>query len=402
VTFHSQDGKILAMQKLDAAIRSTLSALLPMAFIFLGLAASGQTPPSPTAAPPPASTKDLMLLAARTSNLTSEGAKPWHIKVSYTMYEEDGSIKDQGLIEEYWASPDQYKLMTTGKDFTQTVYKTQDGQFRSGKQETLLAMYHDAVAQVTEPIPSTEAIDRTNFTVQEQANGTAKLSCVEPSNSNSGLLAAYCLAGVPPIARIVVYNGQNSFQAMRNRIQPYQDRFVAGDVIFRKLGKTLLTAHLESIEPLASVDEALFTPSDDAVLLSFSSKTPVQLIDRKPPEYPRIARDAHVQGTVILEAHIGKDGKPVGVRLIGGPAMLQSAALDAVKEWKYRPYLVHGKPVEFIVNVAFTFNGNGFVDSNRAQQTAPEPRSPYGCSLTGTGCGMTTSTSGNMITITPR
>jgi TonB family protein len=387
------------MPKLDVAIRSSLVFLLSTTFMFLSLGASGQTPPSPAAAPPQNGPKDLMLLAARTSNLTSEGAKPWHIKVSFTIYKEDGSIEDQGLIEEYWAAPDRYKLITTGKDFTQTIFKTPDGEFRSGKQEFLLATYHDAIAQMTEPVPSAEAVNRTNFTVQETMNGTAKLSCLMPTGSNSGLLAAYCLSGSPPIARIVVYNGQDGFQAMRNRIQPYQDRFIAGDVIFRKQGKTLLTSHLESIEPLASVDEALFAPSDDAVLLALSSKTPVQLVDRKTPEYPRIARSANVSGLVLIQARIGKDGKPVDLKVIAGPEMLRQACLDAVREWKYRPVLINGKPVEFITNIPLNF---GIADSNRAQ--APALSSP--CTSDdyhgqGSGCSMTVTRSGNMIYVTP-
>ncbi len=367
--------------------------------MFLDVAASGQTAPGPTAAPPQSGPKDLLLLAGRTSNLTSEGAKPWHMKVSFTIYKEDGSIEDQGLIEEYWASPDRYKLITTGMDFTQTIFETQDGQFRSGKQEFLLATYHDAIAQMTEPIPSPEAVNRTNFNVLEQVNGTAKLSCVEPNGSNSGLLAAYCLSGSPPIARIVVYNGQNGFQAMRNRIQPYQDRFVAGDVIFRKQGKTLLTSHLESIEPLASVDEALFTPSDDAALLILSSKTPLEMINKKPHEYPRIARTAHVQGLVLIQAQVGKDGKPVDLKVIAGPEMLRQACLDAVREWRYRPYLIHGKPVEFITNVPLIF---GMADANPAQApAAPSPCSADDYHGQGSGCSMTTTRSGNMIYVTP-
>ncbi len=383
-----------AKPKIGPAIRTLPIFLLTAVF---ALSASAQTPPRPAAQPPQSAPTALMLLAARTSNLTSEGAKPWHIKVSYTMYQEDGSIKDQGLIEEYWASANQSKLITTGRDFTQTVYKTPDATFQSGKLEPLLATYHDAIAQMTEPIPSAEAIQRANLTLQEHMDGTAKLSCILPSNGNSGLLAAYCLAGSPPIARVVVYSGQNGFQAIRNRIEPYQDRFVAGDVIFRKQGKTLLTAHLESIEPLASVDEAVFTPPDDAPLILFPKDVP-KLISRKPPEYPRIARTAQVQGTVLILARIGKDGKPMDLKVISGPELLVQTSLDAVREWKYSPYLFHGKPVEFITYVNLNF---GIVDTNRAQQMTPSSPSSYGCAQAGTGCGMTTTRSGNMIYVTP-
>jgi protein TonB len=74
------------------------------------------------------------------------------------------------------------------------------------------------------------------------------------------------------------------------------------------------------------------------------------------PVYPPIARNARVEGTVILQASISKAGIIENLRVAGGPAMLQQAALDAVKQWVYRPYLLNGEPVdvETTVNVVFT------------------------------------------------
>jgi len=80
-----------------------------------------------------------------------------------------------------------------------------------------------------------------------------------------------------------------------------------------------------------------------------------QLIDRVPPEYPARARAAHVQGTVSLLVSIGKDGSVTGVKEISGPPELSSAAVAAVKQWRYRPIISRGEPQEAstVVDIPF-------------------------------------------------
>jgi len=74
------------------------------------------------------------------------------------------------------------------------------------------------------------------------------------------------------------------------------------------------------------------------------------------PEYPAVAKAARVQGTIVLQATISKTGTIQNLRVISGPPLLQQAALDAVQQWQYRPYLLMGQPVEVetTVNVIFT------------------------------------------------
>ena len=81
-----------------------------------------------------------------------------------------------------------------------------------------------------------------------------------------------------------------------------------------------------------------------------------QIIEKTVPAYPSIAKAAGVQGTVILQAAISKTGTIENLRVMSGPAMLQQAAVDAVKTWRYRPYLLNSEPVEVetTVNVVFT------------------------------------------------
>ena len=83
------------------------------------------------------------------------------------------------------------------------------------------------------------------------------------------------------------------------------------------------------------------------------------LLQKTAPNYPPIAKAARVSGTVVLQATISKAGTIENLRVISGPAMLQAAALDAVKSWRYRPYLLNNEPVEVetTVNVIFTLGG---------------------------------------------
>lgn len=74
------------------------------------------------------------------------------------------------------------------------------------------------------------------------------------------------------------------------------------------------------------------------------------------PEYPAIAKAAHVQGTVMLQANVDAQGEVTKVDVIAGPPMLTAAAVDAVRRWHYRPFEVDGKvaPVRVAVEVPFS------------------------------------------------
>jgi protein TonB len=82
------------------------------------------------------------------------------------------------------------------------------------------------------------------------------------------------------------------------------------------------------------------------------------LLTKFTPVYPAIAKAAGVQGTVVLQATISKNGTIDNLRVVSGPMLLQQAALDAVKAGRYRPYLLNGEPVEVetTVNVVFAMD----------------------------------------------
>jgi protein TonB len=83
---------------------------------------------------------------------------------------------------------------------------------------------------------------------------------------------------------------------------------------------------------------------------------PPALITRVPPVYPPIAVSAKIEGVVILEATVGRDGRVEAVRVLRSVGLLDQAAKDAVMQWRYAPLLLNGKPERFILTVTLTFS----------------------------------------------
>jgi len=79
------------------------------------------------------------------------------------------------------------------------------------------------------------------------------------------------------------------------------------------------------------------------------------VISKIEPTYPKIALAARVTGVVLLKAVISREGEIRELQVVSGHPLLAPAAIDAVKQWRYRPYLLNGEPVEVETNITVTF-----------------------------------------------
>jgi len=129
---------------------------------------------------------------------------------------------------------------------------------------------------------------------------------------------------------------------------------------------TIGVAGMEGLGGSSSATDSMFGNTGPKVKVAPPKKVSISagvmvgmLIQKTQPVYPPIAKAARVSGTVVLQATISKTGQIEGLHVISGPAMLQQAAMDAVKTWRYRPYLLNNDPVEVetTVNVIFTLGG---------------------------------------------
>ncbi|PYX71097.1 MAG: energy transducer TonB [Acidobacteria bacterium] len=80
------------------------------------------------------------------------------------------------------------------------------------------------------------------------------------------------------------------------------------------------------------------------------------LVQKVEPQYPTLARAARVQGDVVLSAVIDTNGQITNLQLVSGHPMLVPAAIAAVKQWRYKPYLLNGQPVEVETTITVIFS----------------------------------------------
>jgi protein TonB len=99
----------------------------------------------------------------------------------------------------------------------------------------------------------------------------------------------------------------------------------------------------------------LATPARPERIRISQGVTQGRLLVKIEPTYPPIARSARIQGQVVLSAIISKSGEIEDLTLVSGHPMLVPAAIDAVKQWHYRPYLLNGGPVEVETTITVSF-----------------------------------------------
>ena len=80
------------------------------------------------------------------------------------------------------------------------------------------------------------------------------------------------------------------------------------------------------------------------------------LIRKVQPAYPQLARTARIQGSVVLQAVISKEGAIENLKVLTGHPMLVQSAIDAVRQWRYRPYILNGDPIEVETQIVVNFS----------------------------------------------
>ena len=119
------------------------------------------------------------------------------------------------------------------------------------------------------------------------------------------------------------------------------------------------TARAADVMSSLGIDSAPVIPkpsvnADRTIRLSHMSEG--DLVRKVLPTYPPLARSARIQGTVILQAMIGKSGSIENLRILSGHPMLAPAAIEAVRQWRYRPYILNGEPVAVETQITVNFS----------------------------------------------
>jgi periplasmic protein TonB len=108
-------------------------------------------------------------------------------------------------------------------------------------------------------------------------------------------------------------------------------------------------------EAPAEADAAASVTSDAAERVQMSSNTSMIVMQPARPNYPLLARQMKVQGSVILQALIGRDGTIQNLRVLSGPRILAAAAQDAVRQWHFKPHFEGNEAVETQARITVNF-----------------------------------------------
>ncbi len=336
--------------------------------------------PAPTTAPSAASdavaqlanmatpkdATELMSVGRKVNGLQGEDVQPWHMKASYEVFDNDGKSKSAGTYEEWWVSEKQYRRSYQSPEFSQVEYGTDHGIFR-----TLTPQWPSgAVALVREllvsPVPDEKSLADQKVVLTERTLGGIALRCstLPPPKPMGDVpmeaFPAYCFSQEKPILRLATGFG-NANYSLFNRILVFRGRYLAGDIEEMRMGKVYVKIHLDSIESLRQIEPADFQPPQDAVAppprrVQVSSGTAQDHLIRKvQPVYPADARQKRISGTVVLLALISRTGHIERLAVVSGPTALQQAAIQAVRLWLYKPYLVNGEAVEVEAQINVVF-----------------------------------------------
>jgi TonB family protein len=162
--------------------------------------------------------------------------------------------------------------------------------------------------------------------------------------------------------------GQLKFRELRDRakkelgakfdIRTFHDEMLSGGVLPLDMLDARTDAWIAA-QKAGTAAAGKAPPDPDGPVKVSGGVAAGMIVRRQPPVYPNDAREQHVSGTVILHAIISKTGDIKNLTVVSGPELLRPAALDAVQQWKYKPYLLMGKPTEVstTITVNFTFGG---------------------------------------------
>ncbi len=306
----------------------------------------------------------LYMLALKSQGLNFPGVKPWHIKASYTLFDAKGNNPVNGVFEEWYMGPHRYKRSYNRPGFTQTDYGTDAGLYRAGEQNWAARDEFQIPINLFEPLPDLQGTK--DFTFEKaDFTGNVKLHCIvlAPSTGANPVVGAtfptFCIDPETPVLRLGVPYGAST-ETIYNRIQVFQNHYVAGELIINIRGKTVFKLAVDSLERLQDPDNAMFTPPSDAVLVSSApitlSVASLQVLKRVAIVYPALAKVQRDDGVVRIQFTIDRNGHVAKAKITDGPRMMQQASLDAVNQWIFRPFLLSGEPVEVNTVLKIIFN----------------------------------------------
>ena len=305
-----------------------------------------------------------IVLAERTNGLRLVDV-PWHLKASYVVFADGGTTSDAGTYEEWRVSEKEYRVALHSSSLSVEEFGTAHGVFRVGQGD----WPREPLSSITSMIAGPSFPHISDDTVLENFQhsfGASKLTCtaVRKRSEHTTLtdFPSYCFS---PTDAVLLYtsSANAASQTVFEHFKTMRGHYLAFDTKQYLEDKLWLKLHVETLEGLDKAGQSALELPAGAVPVTPRSHllglAPDRLVSKVDPVYPVAARMHQFQGTVVLDALIDKAGHVAWLRALSGLPSLQQPALDAVRHWAYKPYLVEGQPAEVETEIPVTFVLNG-------------------------------------------
>jgi TonB family protein len=353
-----------------------MPSLLAVSVLFLAALLPGFSQNAVSAGPSfPKEPREILSAAAPFYDFSSPELKPWHLKVRYQLYDLKGKPTEQGTWDYWWATPKVHRSSWSRTGAEHTVWSTAEGTlYRKDSGDSLRYFERALEGTLLFPLPGRGELDsdRLKLDLKMLPPDKPELACVlatlqwmvdgKLQAPSSGMANYYCFDPATMALRMAY---SNQLSKHFSQLVKTQGRYLARQVVVTDGKQKLFTASVETVEALNPAD-SVFRPSGDATL---EQRAPSpdgdvpddlmkgSLIKKTQPVYPLISKMAHEQGVVVLGAVIGTDGRIHDLEVLASPSpMLAESAVNSVKKWEYKPYLLNGVAVEVetIVNVTYS------------------------------------------------
>ncbi len=308
--------------------------------------------------------------ATTVNSIDDAQLKPWHLRMSFQLYDAKGSPTEKGTIEEWWAEPSKVKTVYTSPSYQSTEIRTKDAFYRSKGTPSVPSLLELIRRQVVHPMPSEGDIADSKPEMRKEPVGKVPMDCImltQPIKNVAyaplGLFPTYCFDRDKDSLRISYDFGSQLIE--RNKVGVFQQRLVVVDQTTFQGSVAAVSAHVDTLQSMAP-DDSDFAPSADLESVNpnrarVASGVMTGLkVSGVIPHYPETSKSNHTSGAVILQARIGSDGHIHALKVISTPdADLAIASIAAVRQWVYKPYLLNGEPVDVDtqITVNFAFGG---------------------------------------------
>lgn len=302
--------------------------------------------------------------AATANNLDAPGSPPFHLKLAVALDARPDAFPprsaEQGAIELWWSAPDQQRIAYDFPSYKAVVLLSGADAYRTPGTEAVPYLLHYTLEHFLHPVLAQDAaIAALRLKASQRTLKSGSLDCIDialpPTKPGEPLPTfarnvpeQYCFDPGSPILRITYdLAGQDT---IRNRLGNFRSIHVPIDLQYSFSGKPYVEAHLDQLQGQAAPYAA--TLSHDGLDLIPGPPKPMpgalvagSILKKDNPLYPQLAKMNHVQGSVLLHAIIGADGRISKLDVIGSPdRSLSESALFAVRNWTYKPYLLNGVP----------------------------------------------------------